>query len=103
MNENTKRTLWNISFILIGVSIGLVIMPTFYYSADQMIESCNMQFGTGNWNVTKIDNTWYCSGLSVQYFDVNCVDAGICNVSELPDKYTLDLTNKSLTIISELP
>lgn len=73
MNDKTKGMLWSIAFILIGVLIGLVIMPTFYYSADQMIEACNMQFGVENWNVISVDDQWYCSGLEIQYYDVDDV------------------------------
>lgn len=59
--QKRRAFLWSIAFIAVGVLIGIVIMPTFYYSADQMIKNCNQINGVGNWNVTKIDNKWTCT------------------------------------------
>ena len=74
MNEKTRSIIWSIAFILIGVALGLVIMPSFYYSANQMIESCNMAFGDENWHVIKDGNKWVCTPLYIEYFNTTIQD-----------------------------
>lgn len=70
MDNKTKLILNCIGLILIGVGLGLIIMTLMFPSAEQLIYECNNQFGAGNWNVTLIKDSWYCTGLEVQYFDV---------------------------------
>lgn len=105
MNDKTKAILNSIGIMMMGVGIGMIAMDTLTYSSDKMINECNTYFGVGKWNVSEIDGSWYCTGLEVQYFDVDfdCVAKGVCNVSELPNNYSIDLTNRNLTIISKIP
>ena len=106
MNEKTRSMIWSIAFILIGMALGLVIMPSFYYSANQMIESCNQAFGAENWKVVKSDKQWVCTPLHIEYYpdiEIPCLKNGSCNASELLTKYTIDTTNTNLTIVSRIP
>ena len=76
MNEKRRSLIWSIAFILIGVALGLVIMPSFYYSANQMIDSCNQAYGIENWHVIKSGNNWICSPLHIEYFNTTIPDIG---------------------------
>ncbi len=72
MLQKRRAFLWSVAFIFIGILIGTAIMPTFYYSADQMIKTCNQINGIGNWNVTKIDNTWTCTPINyIEYMNTS--------------------------------
>jgi len=74
VNEKTRSIIWSIAFILIGMALGLVIMPSFYYSAGQMIDSCNQAYGAENWKVVKEGNSWICTPLHIEYFNTTIPD-----------------------------
>jgi len=77
IRERRRNLIWSIAFILIGVAIGLVIMPSFYYSANQMIDSCNQAYGVENWHVVKEGNRWICSPLHIEYFNTTIPNTDI--------------------------
>ena len=59
-----------IVFLLLGTIFGYLYssynnQPT----AAQFINNCNNVFGTGMWNVTKINNSWSCTSNTNLFYD----------------------------------